>query len=108
MNDSESSTRDLDVSEIDKVIHEPARLGIVAYLYVLDSADALFLKNQMRLTWGNMSSHLSRLEKAGYIEVIKEFVDRKPVTSFRLTQKGREAFRSYRNRIKSLLDDLPP
>jgi len=108
MNDSEIGTRDLDVSEIDKVIHEPARLGIVAHLYVLDSADALFLKNQMRLTWGNMSSHLSRLEDAGYIEVKKEFVDRKPVTSFSLTQKGKEAFRSYRDQIKGILDDLPP
>jgi DNA-binding MarR family transcriptional regulator len=108
MNDSEIGTRDLDVSEIDKVIHEPARLGIVAHLYVLDSADALFLKNQMRLTWGNMSSHLSRLEDAGYIEVKKEFVDRKPVTSFSLTQKGKEAFRSYRDQIKGILNDLPP
>jgi DNA-binding MarR family transcriptional regulator len=108
MNDPEGSARDLDVSEIDKVIHEPARLGIVAYLYVLDSADALFLKNQMGLTWGNLSSHLARLEEAGYIEVIKEFVDRKPVTSLRLTQRGREAFRSYRDKMKGILDDLPP
>ena len=108
MNDPEGSARDLDVSEIDKVIHEPARLGIVAHLYVLDSADALFLKNQMGLTWGNLSSHLARLEDAGYVEVIKEFVDRKPVTSLRLTQRGREAFRSYRDQMKGILDDLPP
>jgi DNA-binding MarR family transcriptional regulator len=108
MTDPESNTHDLDVSEIDKVIHEPTRLSIVAHLYVLDSADALFLKNQMRLTWGNLSTHLTKLEDAGYIEVIKEFVDRKPVTSLRLTPKGREAFHSYRERMKSLLDNLPP
>lgn len=108
MSDPEGSARDLDVSEIDKVIHEPARLGIVAYLYVLDSADALFLKNQMGLTWGNLSSHLARLEDAGYVEVLKEFVDRKPVTSLRLTQRGRKAFRSYRDQMKGILDDLPP
>jgi DNA-binding MarR family transcriptional regulator len=108
MNDPESGKRDLDVSDIDKVIHEPTRLGIVTHLYVLDSADALFLKNQMGLTWGNLSSHLAKLEDAGYIEVIKEFVDRKPVTSLRLTQKGREAFRSYRDQMKGFLDDLPP
>jgi len=108
MNDPEGSKRDLGVGEIDKVIHEPARLGIIAHLYVLDSADALFLKNQMGLTWGNLSSHLAKLEDAGYVEVIKEFVDRKPVTSLRLTRRGREAFRSYRDRMRGILNDLPP
>ena len=108
MNDSEIKTPNMEVGEIDKVIHEPTRLGIVTHLYVLDSADALFLKNQMNLTWGNLSSHLSKLEDAGYIEVIKEFIDRKPVTSLRLTEKGRSAFRNYRVQIKSLLDGLPP
>lgn len=108
MNKPENSEHGLDVSEIDKTIHEPVRLGIVAHLYVIDAADALFLKNQMGLTWGNLSTHLARLEKIGYIEVLKEFVDRKPVTSLRLTQKGRDAFRSYREQIKNLLDNLPP
>lgn len=108
MTDNDTNSRRLDVGDIDKVIHEPARLGIVVHLYVLDSADALFLKNQMELSWGNLSSHLTKLEDADYIEVIKEFVDRKPVTSFRLTQKGREAFQKYRLRIKGLLDDLQP
>ncbi|MBN1683707.1 transcriptional regulator [Candidatus Bathyarchaeota archaeon] len=108
MNNSENKFPTTYVTEINKVIHEPTRLGIVAHLYVLDSADALFLKNQMNLTWGNLSSHLSKLEDAGYIEVIKEFIDRKPVTSLRLTEKGRDAFRNYRIQLKSLLDGLPP
>ena len=100
-------TKDLDLSKIDKIIHEPIRLSILAHLYVLDSADALFLKNQIGLTWGNFSTHLKRLEEAEYIEVQKEFVDRKPVTSYRLTQLGREAFQQYRERMSGFLKDLP-
>ena len=100
-------TKDLDLSKIDKIIHEPIRLSILAHLYVLDSADALFLKNQIGLTWGNFSTHLKRLEEAEYIEVQKEFVDRKPVTSYRLTQLGREAFQQYRERMSVFLKELP-
>jgi DNA-binding MarR family transcriptional regulator len=99
--------KDLDLSKIDKVIHEPARLSILAHLYVLDSADALFLRNQIGLTWGNMSTHLKRLEDAGYINVMKEFIDRKPVTSFKLTKQGREAFQQYRERLSGFLQKLP-
>jgi DNA-binding MarR family transcriptional regulator len=108
MNKPENREQGLDVSEIDKTIHEPVRLGIVAHLYALEAADALFLKNQMGLTWGNLSTHLTRLEKIGYIEVLKEFVDRKPVTSLRLTEKGRDAFRNYREQIINLFENLPP
>jgi len=97
--------KDLDLSKIDKVVHEPARLRIIAHLYMFDSADALFLKNQIGLTWGNMSTHLKRLEDAGYIQVIKEFIDRKPVTSFKLTEQGREAFQEYRALISGFLQE---
>ena len=61
MSKEDTQNRDLGISDIDKVIHEPVRLSILAYLYVLDSADALFLKNQIGLTWGNFSTHLKRL-----------------------------------------------
>ncbi len=107
MSSPERQVKDLDISEVDKLIHEPVRLSIVAHLYVLDSADALFLKNQLGLTWGNLSTHLKRLEDAGYIEVIKEFIDRKPVTSLKLTEKGREAFQNYRERMTGFLNELP-
>ena len=103
----EETQKDLDLSKIDKIIHEPVRLSILAHLYVLDSADALFLKNQIGLTWGNFSTHLKRLEDAEYIEVQKEFVDRKPVTSYRLSQLGREAFQQYRERMSGFFEDLP-
>jgi DNA-binding MarR family transcriptional regulator len=105
---SENGTqKDLDLSNIDKIIHEPVRLSILAHLYVFDSADALFLKNQIGLTWGNFSTHLKRLENAEYIEVQKEFVDRKPVTSYRLTDLGRAAFQHYREQMSGFLKELP-
>ena len=103
----EEPQKDLDLSSIDKIIHEPVRLSILAHLYVLDSADALFLKNQIGLTWGNFSTHLKRLEDAGYIQVHKEFVDRKPVTSYRLTDLGRDAFQQYREKMSGFLKELP-
>jgi len=95
------------IAEIDRLIHEPARLMIMAYLYVVESADFLFLMHQTGLTHGNLSSHMSKLEAAGYIEVVKEFVDRKPHTMLQLTDKGRAAFQKYRQSMMQVFDDLP-
>ncbi len=95
------------VIDIDKLIHEPARLMIMAQLYVVDEADFIFLMRQTGLTWGNLSSHLSKLEEAEYIEVRKEFLDKKPRTILKLTQKGRESFREYRRAMDHVLGDLP-
>lgn len=94
------------ISEIDKTIHEPARLMIMAHLFVVESADFLFLQRQTVLTWGNLSSHLSKLEGAGYVDVKKEFVDRKPHTVLQLTSKGRTAFQEYRQSMKQLFKEL--
>ena len=93
--------------EIDRIIHEPARLAVMALLYVVESADFTFLMNQTNLSWGNLSTHMSKLEDAGYIEVEKSFKGRRPNTSLRLTQAGREAFQSYRHDLKQMLDGLP-
>ncbi|UCE74818.1 MAG: transcriptional regulator [Methanomassiliicoccales archaeon] len=93
--------------EIDKLIHEPARLMIMAHLYVVESADFLFLMRQTGLTFGNLSSHLSKLEKAEYVRIKKEFVGKKPHTMLNLTKKGREAFLAYRNRMKQVFEKLP-
>ncbi len=95
------------VADIDRLIHEPARLMILALLYVVESADFLFLMRQTGLTWGNLSSHLSKLEEAGYVQIEKEFVGKKPHTMLHLTDDGRAAFREYRQRMKQVLDDLP-
>ena len=95
------------IVDIDRLIHEPARLMILSLLYVVESGDFLFLMRQTGLTRGNLSSHLSRLEAAGYIDIEKEFVGRKPHTMLRLTDEGRVAFREYRQSMKQVLDDLP-
>jgi DNA-binding MarR family transcriptional regulator len=97
----------LPIADIDRVVHEPARLMVLALLYVVESADFTFLMNQTGLTWGNLSSHLSKLEEAGYVEVEKEFKGKKPHTMLHLTDEGREAFREYRRSMKQVLDDLP-
>jgi DNA-binding MarR family transcriptional regulator len=94
-------------SEIDRLVHEPARLMLMAVLYVIDSADFTFLMNQTGMTWGNLSAHMSKLEEAGYLEVEKSFKGKRPNTMLRLTHQGRAAFQSYRRKMKQVLDDLP-
>jgi DNA-binding transcriptional ArsR family regulator len=95
------------LGDIDKLIHEPARLMIMAYLYVVESADFVFLVRQTGLTWGNLSAHISKLEEAGYVEVLKEFVGKKPHTMLSLTEPGRTAFTDYRRRMQQMFKDLP-
>ncbi|MGY5862714.1 MAG: transcriptional regulator [Candidatus Thorarchaeota archaeon] len=93
--------------DIDRLIHEPARLNIMAQLYVVESADFIFLMRRIQLTWGNLSSHMSKLETAGYIDVEKEFVDKKPHTILALTEKGRAAFQNYRKVMQHVLNEIP-
>lgn len=95
------------IKKIDKIIHEPARFLIMAHLYVVESADFLFLMRQTGLTWGNLSSHMSKLETAKYLEIKKKFVEKKPYTRLQLTKKGRKAFEEYRKNMKNVLDELP-
>jgi len=90
------------VKDIDKLIHEPARLMIMSYLYVVESADFLFLMRQTGLTFGNLSSHMTRLENAGYLIVEKEFVGKKPNTKLMLTPEGRDAFNNYRESMSQI------
>ncbi|MEJ2241121.1 MAG: transcriptional regulator [Candidatus Bathyarchaeota archaeon] len=71
-------------------------------LYVIESADFLFLQNQLKMTPGNLSSHLSKLEEAGYVEIVKEFIDRKPHTALKLTKKGQNAFKEYKQNLKQI------
>jgi DNA-binding HxlR family transcriptional regulator len=94
-----------DVKSIDKVIHEPVRLLILSHLYVVEVADFLYLMNQMELTFGNLSSHMSKLEEAGYIEVEKEFKNKKPVTRLSLTELGRKSFERYKANMRHLFDN---
>ena len=91
--------------QLDRLVHEPARLKILAYLYVVTSADFVFLLSRTGLTWGNLSSHMSKLEEAGYIEVEKEIKDKRPHTMLSLTDEGRTAFEGYRQNMLQLLDE---
>ena len=92
---------------IDQVIHAPARLIVLAYLYVVDSADYVFLLRLTGLTWGNLATHLAKLEDAGYVVIHKEFKGKKPHSSISLTPQGRAAFRDYKRSLQQVLDDLP-
>jgi DNA-binding MarR family transcriptional regulator len=80
---------------------------IMAQLYVVQSADFLFLQRQTQMTPGNLSAHLRKLEDAGYVEVTKEFIERKPHTALALTKTGRNAFQQYRRDIKQIAERLP-
>lgn len=95
------------IADVDRLVHEPARLMIMAFLYVVKSADFIFLMRQTGLTRGNLSSHLSKLESAGYVAVEKKFVDKLPRTVLHLTDQGRTAFQTYRRRLIQVLGDLP-
>ena len=94
------------IVSIDRLIHEPARLTIMAHLDVVESADFLFLIRQTGMTWGNLSVHISKLETAGYLEVKKEFLEKKPHTVVSLTKQGRTAFESYRKSMKEVLNKI--
>ncbi|MGD9130425.1 MAG: transcriptional regulator [Candidatus Bathyarchaeota archaeon] len=95
------------LKNLDRLIHEPTRLMLMTQLYVVESADFLFLQNQLQLTPGNLSAHLSKLETAGYVEIVKEFIERKPHTALKLTKKGRNAFKEYQKNLKQVFSDLP-
>jgi len=96
------------VLEIDRTIHEPARLTIVAILSVVESADFLYLLRETGLTKGNLSSHLSKLEGEGYVEIEKTYRGKTPLTICHLTDKGQSVFDSYITQLSEVvtwLDD---
>ena len=92
------------MSGIDRLIHEPARLVLVSSLYVVDEADFVYLANRTGFTSGNISSHMTKLETAGYVGVTKTFVGKRPRTTYKLTETGRHAFKQYRASVEGLLN----
>ena len=93
--------------DLDRLIHEPARLLLVSSLAIVDEADFVYLSARTHLTAGNISSLMSRLERAGYVRIDKSFEGRKPRTTYRLTADGREAFERYRVQVDGLLRSHP-
>lgn len=92
---------------VDRILHEPARTQIAALLYVVENADFIFVMNQTGLTWGNLSSHLAKMEEAGYVEIEKSFKGKRPNTTLRLTEEGRTAFKNYAQQMRQYFYNLP-
>jgi DNA-binding MarR family transcriptional regulator len=94
-----------DIDKLDDVIHGRMRLGIMAYLADAETSDFNTLKGVLNATQGNLSVHLRKLEEAGYIEIEKSFLNRKPLTRVRLTAPGRKAFAAYLEAIAKLVEE---
>ena len=94
--------------DLDRVVHEPARLAILTVLANAEEAEFRFLETATGLTPGNLSSHASRLEQAGYLKVRKTFRGRMPVTWLRITRAGREALARYWLTLKRASGDQTP
>ena len=93
------------MTDLDRIIHEPARLQIMALLAAVKEADFLYLLKETALTKGNLSSHLGKLEETGYVEIEKTFRGKIPLTMVRLSPKGKAAFQEYRKALNGLLRD---
>ena len=89
--------------ELDRLIHERIRLGIVSALAANESLTFAELRDVLKTTDGNLSVHARKLEEAGYIRVTKGFEDRKPRTEYRLTPKGRRALEQYLQQMEGIL-----
>jgi DNA-binding transcriptional ArsR family regulator len=94
------------IGELDRVIHEPSRLLLIALLYPLEEADFLYLLTESQMTKGNLSSHLAKLEEAGYLRIEKSFRGKIPHTLMSLTKQGRSAFERYRAELKRITGTL--
>ncbi len=99
---------DFDYKQFDEIIHSRIRLLIMSVLTTVEEADFTFIRDRVKTTDGNLSIHLRKLEDAGYVSMKKSFIGRKPVTTYRLTAKGRRAFEIYLERIEKLIEKIKP
>lgn len=95
--------QDFNYQQLDDIIHSRIRLAILSVLIAVDEADFVFLREKVGATDGNLSTHLRKLEEAEYVAVQKQFVEKKPQTSYQLTAKGRAAFEAYVNRLEAMI-----
>ena len=89
--------------ELDGIVHAPIRLAALSLLVNIDEADFIYLREKIGTTDGNLSVHLRKLQEAGYVEVEKKFVGKKPKTLYRMTEQGRAAFLGYVRNLKAIL-----
>ena len=92
--------------DVDRVVHEPARLNIMTNLFVVESANATYLLQQTGLTWGNLGSHLAKLENVGYVTITKGYKGKQPQTTVALTAPGRTALVQYREQLLAALEPV--
>ena len=98
---SDESLRNL--NDVDRLIHEPARLAITSILYAVQEADFLYLMRELELTKGNLSSHLLKLETAGYVQIDKSIINKRTRTVCSLTKTGREVFEGYLHQMEKVM-----
>lgn len=92
------------LTDLDRLVHEPARLLILTILSTVASADFLFLQRETGLTKGNLSAHLSKLEQAGYVKIEKTFKGKLPLTVCKLTAAGKKSLTQYRQQLQDFMD----
>jgi DNA-binding MarR family transcriptional regulator len=95
-----------DHSKLDDVIHGRLRLGIMAYLSTAGAAGFVELRGKVNTSDGNLSTHLQKLEEAGYVRLEKSFAGKKPLTIVVLTDAGRSAWIAYLTALQAMLKDL--
>ncbi len=91
------------ILDLDRMVHEPARLAILTVLAAAEEVAFLFLQKVTGLSKGNLSSHTQKLEAAGFLETVKAFQGRIPSTTFRITEEGRAALQAYHRQLRALL-----
>ncbi len=91
------------IADLNKAFESRVKLGIMSILLANDTVNFATLKEELQLTDGNMSSHLSSLEKAGYLSITKKFVGMKPNTSYAVTSEGRKAFGDHLDALERLI-----
>jgi DNA-binding MarR family transcriptional regulator len=94
---------EFDYTQLDDVIHARIRLAVMSVLITVEEAEFTFLREKVNTTDGNLSIHLKKLEEAGYIKVDKRFIDRKPQSTYCISEKGRRAFEEYIAKLEQLL-----
>ncbi|MBK7158516.1 MAG: transcriptional regulator [Ignavibacteria bacterium] len=92
-----------DYQQIDDVIHSRIRTTVMAVLVSVEEAEFNYLKEKVNATDGNLSVHLKKLEEAGYVSVKKVFIERKPVSKYKITSKGYKAFENYIKKLENII-----
>lgn len=92
-----------DYQQIDDVIHSRIRTSVMAVLVSVEEAEFNYLKEKVNATDGNLSVHLKKLEEAGYVSVKKVFIERKPVSKYKITSKGYKAFENYIKKLENII-----